>query len=737
MGNNPQVSISISANAGDSEKYWVRLEQVQTRPEAVSLADAARLIDAFYNVAPCDSDSFGTGGEEAADTTITEEDYYKAALEAVDLSAFCAGDQYWEAQVDVLRSHRQPAYVLHNQPATLVRTVSMRTSKVEQLDVDNANFVDLSWPCERVLSLSGAELHSLRGSTVNFTSPVTGLVTVVYESVWDRVTLRVSLLDANGNLVEADSQSEPAAALVFWRGLAAACAVQRPETEEMYASGSMDRRVRDKLCNPSGSSSQGQGPGNCWQNVQHYRRCQCSQSEAPGTWQTVESAECPEDTKAGTNVGSRRQFAGYVYCEGEEDDVHDPEYYERVCCKPPPRELPICRETRAVWDGNAGIAGGAESYKQRYGDNVQLIAIKPENGCGEKVWQWDTPNKDCCDDITPLSPDPDNPTAIIAGESYAIGVLDGKPGDLIWTAHGGLYFSVGGSKVYEVITPARKVTVYAESDGTCPEPAIEVDDGCQPIEMRFVGDIADQLKLPDDDYVVAPEQQFTMRATGGVPPIRWQVGEGITLLSWDQYDGRSVLLEADKKFCGTANISVIDVCGNEASTAVRSTRGHWEAITDFDACSAPWGGTPDGQAVGGGVYSAISGGVQAHIAVVNSGIQNFKAAQGEGLPHRGSCAEAWTKSGRIAPCGYSGAQMITVQNLSPPDCTPYHDEPTNPQGGVYSDTVCFSLCYNAYVRAIFHTLPPSRSYEATNNWWAQVQYVVQMWRWVCPPGDAQ
>ena len=732
MGNNPQLSISFAANAGDSEKYWVRLEQVQTRPEAISLADAARLIDAYYNIAPCDTDTFGNGGEAAVDTTITEEDYYKAALKAVDLSSYCAGNQYWEAQVDVLRSHNQPAYVLHNQPATRIRTETVRTCKVEQLSVDKANFVDLSWPCERVLSLYGAVLHSLRGSTLNFTRPVTGLVTVVYESVWDRVTLRVSLLDTDHNMMQAEGQ--PAAALVFWRGLAAACAVQRPETEELYGSGNMDERVRDKLCNPSGSSSHGQaGGGNCWQNVEHYRLCQCSGSEAPGTWQTVESAECPEDTKAGANVGSRRQLAGYVYCEGEEDDVHDPEYYERVCCKPPPGPLPLCRETRALWNGDAGIEGGAGYYKELYGANVQLIAIRPEGGCGEKVWKWDTPNKDCCQDIIPLSPSPNNPETFQPGESHSIGVLDGKPGELIWEAHGGLYFKDGGRKVYTLRTPSRSVAVYAEDEGTCPEPSIDVDDGCQPLTMTFVGGGANPPTLPDDDIVVAPEQRFTLSASGGVPPLRWQVGGQLELISWDQDTGRTVLLEASEDFCGTEDVEVIDVCGNSAAISIRSTRGTWRAITDFDPYSSPWGGgTPAAYSVGGARYRVDSyNGYRADVGYKQIS-RNFTTPESpHSVPHAGSCQEALED---VTGLNYTGEIIVIIDGISPPSCTPKQEErgSIDTGGVVHDDTYCYGMCYNVHR----YVVQRNRTYETQNTWFAQYQVVISLWKWVCPDGSS-
>ena len=232
---------------------------------------------------------------------------------------------------------------------------------------------------------------------------------------------------------------------------------------------------------------------------------------------------------------------------------------------------------------------------------MQFTAVSPEQGdCGEKIWSWDTSSKNCCNDITPLSPSPGNPEEFHAGESHEICVLDGKPGELKWTASGGLYFLDNGRKTHSYKTVSRKVLVYAERSGLCPTPRIRVDDGCKPVQMVFQGGGATPPSLPDD-LVVAPEQRFYVTVSGGVPPYTWQSGGQIRLLSWDNEDGATALFEASPDFCGTEEVTVVDACHEEAILVVRSTDGGWEPVPDADLCNPPGGPfTREGTGPGGG-----------------------------------------------------------------------------------------------------------------------------------------
>lgn len=719
---NPGLSIAFAASAGKDERHWIRVEQVQPDEDVATLADAARLIDSLYQINPCVTGTMGTGGDAGTDEALPDENgYFATARSALDLSVLCTESEYWEAQVDVFRSHRNQPFRLVSETAQVGSSTVVSEQKTEHLNLSGANSVDLAWPYHLGLAVSGATVAGIRGSTVNFTAPVSGPVTLSYQAIWDRVTVRVPQSATANGTKEADA----AGVVAFQGDMAAACVLTQPDPDN-----SMSATERERLCTPS-SSSHGQIGGDCWQTVEHYSLCNCSGSEAPGAWQETVSVPCPAGVSGGAHTGSSRQLAGYVYCEGEEDEVNDPEFYEKTCCTPPPKSLPRCKRTSAVWSGGAEIAGGADRFRAIYGGNVQLTAITPEEGCGKKVWEWDTTSKNCCDEITPLWPDPDNPTEFHAGESHWIEVHDGKPGELKWQASGGLYFLSGGQKVHTIRTPARKVFVYAEREGVCPMPFLVIDDQCKPLRISFIGGGATPVTLPyEEDLVIAPEQRFYVTAYGGVPPLRWQVGGQVKLISWDQETGHSALFEADEDFCGTEMIEVVDACGESDTVAIRSTEGRWEEITDYDRYSAPWGGTaPSTQLVGNRYRVNSYKGYRADIWY-NQFSKNFIHYPNESAPHLGSCEET------IPPDlpQYTGMMLAVIEGISPIPCTPYQTQSGSiSSGGIrYKSEHCYGMCANYYTWVD----QGYRTYESRNTWSAQYQWIVYLWRWVCPDGSS-
>lgn len=583
------VSINFTPGATGEASRWLRLEQVQEEPQTATLADAARLIDTLFETDPCVQGSEGSGGQASSEKDIPDEEEFLAAAQATVLGDLCKEDDHWTAQVDVFRSHQSPGYRLISETALIGASKVMHQTRIERKDLDKAASLDLEYPYYRGISVSGAEVARVQGSTVIFAQLVTGAVTISYKSVWTRVFVHVPLVaDDKGQI-----KAEAAAVACFWAELAAGCELTRPEEDD-----GLDAMEREKMCRKGGST--GHLGGDCWKTIEHYARCQCSGTEAPGRgWRETVAVSCPKGVAPGAHLGTARKLDGYVWCEGEKDEkLSDPEYFKKRCCKPPHRPLPICRKTYANYSGGEEISGGPQSYIDVYGPGTVLTAVSPKEGCGELVHEWNVPQKNCCNDITPLSPSPGNPEEFHAGESHEICVLDGKPGELKWTASGGLYFLDGDRKTQRIITESRCQRVYAEREGLCPTPSIRVDDGCKPLQMVFQGGGATPPRIPPGDRVCAPGGTLTVTATGGVLPYQWASDQLRLLAS----SGTGAMFRAPADFCGMATVTVSDACTQTASCGVRSPRGRWRPAAGHNQvrCTLPFSGvfTQTGATIG-------------------------------------------------------------------------------------------------------------------------------------------
>lgn len=576
--------------AGDGESHWIRLEQERV-DEAVTVEEAAEFLDRLYGIDSCESGVSG-GGEPAAEAP-EEEQFDEAASELMGEDV-CAESEYWTAYVRVYRSHQSPGYVLRSATATVESVEPGIRESVREIIETPGNSHDLEWPFAGDLVLPPGMRGEVRGSTLNLSRPATGPLVVRYTTVYDRVTLHVPVsaeASARGDEDQALRAALDAAGLVAFQGegaraIAAAIALEPPAQDETISAAELERlcttRYRGKT-----------PPGSCWQTVRHYSRCSCSGAEASDYgWTERVSVSCPDKTTAGSHVGTIRKLDGYVFCPDEIDEqLRDPAFYRRTCCRPVPagKQLPGCRKYYELWRGGEAIEGGPDKWRDMYGPDVRLIAVTPPDGiCGQKITEWQVNRKNCCDDVIPLSPRPDNPTEMEPGRSYNIGVLNGRPDDISWELRGGLEFLDGttsrrGPGLYGAIVRTR--------ESICPNPTIRVDDGCNPITMTFDGGTGEPLSLSASDMAILPGSTFSLRVTGGVPSYMWTVGEGAILLNISADGSTAVFQAAGRDEWCVADITVSDQCGQGATCTIRNaSTGVWANWPWDDGCASPISG---------------------------------------------------------------------------------------------------------------------------------------------------
>lgn len=574
------TTVAFSSLAGTTESRWLRLVQVGVEDQTATMDAAAELIDALYGTSPCETggSQSSDGGELPPPEPPEEEEFLSLAADS--LGDLCAEQNHWDVQVDVLRSHQTPAaWQLRSETARRLRTSIVVETRIETVSLAGADHYDLEYPYHGGLSVRGAEVADVRGSTVNFARPAYGRVRLTYTTRYERLTLRVPATPG----AHGQAEAEPAAVIVFWDRRAAQLDLRQPEPDD-----SIDAAELSRLCNRRYSVKD--EDKDCWQTIRHLVRCRCSDREAD-SWEEEVAVSCPEGTTPGRHLGTVERFAGYTWCEGETDEqLSDPEYYKSVCCVYPPKPLPHCRRTYAEYRGGAEIEGGAASWRERYGDNVVLTPISPPGGlCGRLITEWEVERQNCCDDIVPLSPHPDNPTEFYAGESHWICVRDGRSGPLKWRLSGGLIFHGGGT--YKA--NGSHCELITTQDSVCPQPRITVDDGCQPVTMTFTGGGADEPRLDTHDMAIGSGVRFGLQVRGGVPPYMWQASGAIEIVSTSADGGSAVFRTPEDRYSWCVEtITVVDQCGQQDDCTIRNAdTGRWLAVpsSEINPCVVPGG----------------------------------------------------------------------------------------------------------------------------------------------------
>ena len=476
------VTYTPKSAADLQENRWIRIEQLQPEDESISVGEAASIIDEMFGIDAYDGLS-GGGEESAVSEDGTPEDapdeetvdeIIKDKLLGKDI---CDQDQYWTAQVVVLRSHQQPGYTIRSETSKVVSTELVTETIRETIDFEEGTYKDLTWPFLGDFSsnLSSDVEVKILGSTVNLSTP-SGKVSVKYRTSYERLQIKVPV-DEGSVQSEDDSVARPefapSALIAFWGDLATACELEQPEQD----TGTTQSDLATLCGKTSGIISPGESE--CFESIEHYQPCNCSR-ERVNPWIEVAPAENNKKVLGGTYyLGGKEQFDGFVGCDDDDgENVSSPAYYEAKCCEPVPegKTLPRCRITYAEYKGGAEIEGGAASWLELYGKNTRLIPVLPEDGiCGEVITEWKIQGKNCCAGVPELLIDPDTAPEVMTNNmtSY-IAILGGLGPFTVSTSSDGLYVGAIGKKTME--TNDSMIPIFSTS--ICGMVAVNVKDSC-------------------------------------------------------------------------------------------------------------------------------------------------------------------------------------------------------------------------------------------------------------------
>jgi len=471
-----------------TDPWWIRMEQEAIEDDSATVTEAANLVDTLYGLSACET----TDG--LTDLTDPDTETTDAVVETTISSVACSFDQ--DANVDLIlrvyRSNPSEEYILRLQGGSIKTAETIRATITSRVAVENASSITLDSPilgsfsaswAGPVYGSSGSITPALFrvGNTIDFggVTVKSGTLIVTYATEYDRCTVTVDGVDG---------EPGECTARAFFHGLVDELDLEVPGPAEELGSCQtrwVFKEIPDRV--------------ECYRTVYVSKKCQCDHEEIDH-YMYDEVVECPNpDIRCPGALDECRHFLGtvvadeYVYCSGEEpDQVADPDYYERMCCKRPDVPLPRCSERITTWRGGKSIDGGVQLYRDLYGHDVEIVPVSPPGGiCGTWTLKQDVSN-DCCLDVDPLAYDTDNSADLItsAGIVYITG---GEP-PFTWAADRGLTFDNGE---YEVKTTGRAARVHLPAD-PCGSYQVTIRDICGQETEGIVRADAGEWQLIED-----------------------------------------------------------------------------------------------------------------------------------------------------------------------------------------------------------------------------------------------
>ena len=488
------INYSLPAGSVIDDPLWLRLQQDGIAADVATVADAAAVLDALYDIEPC-VEAEETESLSVIDNPLTTADLTAAAA-VIDYS-LCDQDPDGSVNVTIriIRSDLSWPYVLRISGGRVVAAefgeaetpAEVRELYQQNVLVESASSIVLDYPVisgftaawlGAVISETGrvdAPTINRTGSTLHWSGNVTGIIAVSFQTVYEVATIRVDGVDG-----------EHGECLVrcFYHGLVEELEPILPEPSEM------DRSLCPKVI---WKGDDQEDEVECYQDIYVHVVCECSGREVDlySYEQVVPCPEwaptrCPNNlTRCGHALGVETAYE-YVSCEDDSDRPGMPgqvyalstkEFYEATCCETPKVTLPQCPEKKISYRGGEPIALGASYYRQTYGPRTRIVPVSPPGGiCGEHIIRQVIGETNCCDGVPVLVWDTEtSPDVIAPNSAIIIGVIGGKF-PLTWTVSGfGFQFTSSG--LTAITSNSTKVTLSALPTA-CGTATVVVTDGC-------------------------------------------------------------------------------------------------------------------------------------------------------------------------------------------------------------------------------------------------------------------
>lgn len=515
----------VAATDKVTDSYWLNME-VKKDPvlDGMTVAEAASIIDAAYNIKPCesaelqendiwqpdDSDTLGDIWTDVVDASTVDADKLAAQKRFVDaISPYttrCDEQNLselisYDVTIKVFRSHREELYKLQMANGLAEPATKHGGRVVHTIDIDGRNSHTFNNPIieNPVISwqgFDGPEIHII-GNTAYWDGPVEATIRAEFDTEWDEVKIRVTGEYDDSSMIEGtddttfgtgwysgsesgeeidDYQDIQCSVLAFYHYQYEELILNRPEDDE-----SVSETDKVNICSfitAIGDDDGGEGEdpdpdAKCQQNVNETTICQCSGEERLNSY--YEPVPCPGGVNDGATIPGSVARRIYADC-GYRDSASDPDFYEDTCCQTPKEAevgLPLCKKLVTRFMGT-----NKKNYKESdYPLGTKFVVVSPVDAqCGEHVTEQVINAKNCCDGVSDLAWDAERSVSVLYPDDIGSVSVTGGKTPVTWQVRGSGFWTNAAHTERDVVSESA-IAIYTDADA-CGRCAIYATDGC-------------------------------------------------------------------------------------------------------------------------------------------------------------------------------------------------------------------------------------------------------------------
>jgi len=472
MSNIQSLAVSIGTSSGTvlipEDGFWIILKQLgleEDKPELVTAPEAAKFIDALYDVDPCVKTNIPP--EEVTQEKFIEE-VKKSFITEDDCEMYRTGN--YKVQVEVSRSHLTVPYRLRVSIGTIVSTRQISEVKDDAFNIDNQSSFTLPYPIfpfdqikaswsGDVSNKSGAifpPVIRVIGNTLYWLEDVVGIIRVQWSTLYDIVEILVPGIAPTET--EKFGVTQDTNVIAFYNGKAESLTIRAPDEDPS----TMDYSLLSSICTGLPPVVPGLSTGN------------------------VDNID-PEDPYEPVKVPPNEE------CLGTAEWANSPSMWEEKCCDPiDVKNLQNCikyrrkkpskkmrEEDRKYLDSLVGKTYNDGGFLIEI-EAVQDVPIGPhpdsEDGCGWDIYDLKATGLQCCTGVPPLIWDDEiTPDILPRNSSITISWYGGSGRKVTITTSNSVTYFFGGKRT--VTGYGNNIELY--SGGTfCGYTVVSVSDGC-------------------------------------------------------------------------------------------------------------------------------------------------------------------------------------------------------------------------------------------------------------------